>query len=171
MRKKSARAVVADGLPDLYPRLWRFCLVLTRDRNMADDLAQMTCERALAKADKFMPGTDLDRWLFTIARRLWLNDIRAAKVRQGAGLVAIEDSDLADEKPTAEANIFAREVFDLVQTLPEAQRLTVLLVYVEGHSYRDAAAILEIPVGTVMSRLASARKAISAAAARTGLDG
>lgn len=162
LRKNSAQAVVRDGLPAIYPRLWRFCLVLTKDRTMAEDLAQATCERALVQADKFTPGTDLDRWLFTMARRLWLNDIRAAKVRTGEGLVPIEEHEPADQKPTSETNIFAREVFDMIQALPEAQRMTALLVYVEGRPYREAAEILDIPIGTVMSRLASVRKAIAA---------
>ncbi|MDX8347111.1 MULTISPECIES: RNA polymerase sigma factor [unclassified Cognatiyoonia] len=161
MRKKSARDAVAGGLPAIYPRLWRFCLVLTRDRAMAEDLAQMTCERALIHADKFTPGSDLASWLFTMARNLWLNDIRAANVRRGTGTVPVEQSGLTDEKPDIEANILAREVFDIIQALPEAQRLTTLLVYVEGHTYREAAEILDVPIGTIMSRLASARKAVT----------
>ena len=138
---------------------------------MAEDLAQMTCERALTHAEKFTPGTALDRWLFTMARRLWLNDIRATNLRRGAGLVSVEDNDLTDEKPGVETNILAREVFDIMQALPEALRLTTLLVYVEGHSYRDAAEILDVPVGTVMSRLASARKKIKALVEEQGKEG
>lgn len=162
---------MADGLPDVYPSLWRFCLVLSRDRVMAEDLAQMTCERALINAEKFTPGTNLDHWLFTMARRLWLNDIRANNVRRRTGLVPIEESNLTDEKPGAEANILAREVFDIIQALPEAQRLTTLLVYVEGHTYREAAEMLDVPVGTVMSRLAAARKTITGVVEGKGNQG
>lgn len=158
------------GLPALYPRLWRFCLVLTKARPAADDLAQTTCERAIKNADKFEPGTDLDRWLFTMARRIWLNDIRAAAVRQGQGTVAVEDTDIADKKPQIETNILAREVLDMVQALPEGQRLAALLVYVEGYSYKEAAAQLEIPVGTVMSRLSTVRKTISGQIDQTGIE-
>lgn len=106
-------------------------------------------------------GSDLDRWLFTMARRLWLNDVRAAKVRQGAGLVAAEDTNIASNAPTADMNILARQVLDRVQALPDGQRLAVLLVYVEGYSYRETAELMDIPVGTVMSRLSAARKNIS----------
>lgn len=159
--KNKHRMAVADGLPQLYRRLWRFCLVLTTNRSAADDLAQATCERALLQADKFKLGSDLDRWIFTMARRLWLNDIRSAKLRQGQGLVVIEDEDIIDPKPGVEVNILAREVLDIVQALPDGQRLAVFLVYLEGHSYRDAANFLEIPIGTVMSRLSAARKTIS----------
>lgn len=161
MRKSAAQAAVSEGLPAIYPRLWRFCLALTRDRAKAEDLAQSTCERALTQADKFDPGTDLDRWLFVMARRLWLNEVRATKVRRGEGLVPIEETDTQDNKPNVETNILARQVFDMVQALPEAQRMTALLVYVEGRPYREAAEILDIPIGTVMSRLSSVRKAIA----------
>lgn len=148
-------------MPVLYPRVWRFCMVLTRSRADADDLAQATAERALQNAEKFEIGSDLDRWLFTMARRLWLNNMRANAVRVGQGVVPIEDSDLADEKPPVETNIFAREVLTKVDGLPDGQRLCVLLVYVEGYSYREASALLEVPIGTVMSRLATARKVIA----------
>ena len=156
---------MSSGLPSLYPRLWRFCYVLTKRRDAADDLAQASCARALEQSDKFEPGTSLDRWLFTIARRLWLNDLRSAKTRRGQGLVLVEEVDLEDYKPSVETNILAREVFTVIQDLPESQRLAVLLVYVEGSSYREAADVLDVPIGTIMSRLATARKTI---AHRTG---
>ena len=129
----------------------------------ADDLAQTTALRAVENAEKFVPGTHLDRWLFVMARRIWLNEKRAEKVRLAGGLVPVEDIDIPDEKSSPETNIFASDVFRQVMGLPEAQRITVLLVYVEGHSYQEAADMLEIPIGTVMSRLSAARKAIQAA--------
>lgn len=156
---------MADGLPGVYPRLWRFCLVLCKDRAAADDLAQNTCARALEKADQFTPGTHLDRWLFVMARRLWLNNQRAGKLRQG--VVAVDDTELTDPAPPTETNILAREVFTMIQALPEAQRMTALLVYVEGQTYREAADILDIPVGTVMSRLSAVRKTINGQMAET----
>lgn len=155
-------AAVSAGLPDLFPRLWRFCLVLTKSADRADDLAQATCERALLNAEKFNLGTNLDRWLFTIARRMWLNDIRSAKVRQGTGTVPIEDIDVPNNNPHVDVNILAAEVLSMMQALPEGQRVTTFLVYVEGYSYREAAEMLDIPIGTVMSRLAGSRKTIAA---------
>ena len=143
-------------------------MVLTKARDTADDLAQAACERALLNADKFQPGTDLDRWVFTIARRIWLNDIRSAKVRRGEGLVQVEDVDVADDAPHIEVNIFAAEVLKIMQALPEGQRVTTFLVYVEGYSYREAAEMLEIPIGTVMSRLAGARKTVAGKVAAKG---
>lgn len=137
-------------------------MVLTKAADRADDLAQATCERALFNAEKFKLGSDLDRWLFTIARRIWLNDIRSAKVRQGNGIVPVENIDVPHNKPHVDVNILAAEVLDMVQALPEGQRMTTFLVYVEGYSYREAADMLDVPIGTVMSRLAGARKRIAA---------
>lgn len=158
--KKKAQAEIQAGLPELYPRLWRFCLVLTRNRHAADDLAQEACLRALDQAAHFQPGTHLDRWVFTLTRRLWLNEIRARKVRQGAGQDDVYELDLADNGANTEMNIFALEVFNMVQALPQGQRMAVLLVYVEGYSYRDASELLDIPIGTIMSRLATARRTL-----------
>jgi len=98
-----------------------------------------------------------------MTRRLWLNDLRAQKIRTAGGLLPVEDFDLPDAGPDTETNILARQVFAQVMALPEAQRATVILVYVEGYSYAEAAQILDIPIGTVMSRLASARKKIEVA--------
>ena len=129
---------------------------------MADDLAQTTAMRALEKADQYQPGTQLDRWLFTLARRIWLNELRANAVHRAGGLVPVEDTEIADTRRLdAETNSFAREVFDKVLELPEAQREAVLLVYVEGFSYRETADMLDIPIGTIMSRLAAARKKLA----------
>lgn len=159
--QKSAEREIRDGLPALYPRLWRYAMAMSGRRDWAEELAQSACVRALEKADGFVPGTHLDRWIFRLTKRIWLNELRARHVREGAGLVAAEDIDLPAGDPTSEANIFLAEVLSKVNTLPEAQRMTVVLSYVEGYSYRETAEILEIPIGTVMSRLAAARKTLA----------
>jgi len=136
-------------------------LARTGRRDIGEDLAQATCVRALEKQTQFQKGTRLDLWLFKMAHRLWLNDLRAQKVRRGQGVVPIEDASIPDNKPDAVSNIFGREVLNKVMSLPEAQRTTVLLVYVEGFKYAEAAEILNIPPGTVMSRLSAARATLS----------
>ncbi len=155
--KKDSTSKVRYGLDALYPRLWRYCVVLTKSNDLADDLAQAVCLRALEKAEQYQEGTHLDRWIFRIAQRHWINDLRKSAVRRGAGLVPIEETDLVDGNFDPEANILGREVLLSVMALPEAQRSVVVLAYVEGYSYRECADILDIPVGTVMSRLAGAR--------------
>ncbi len=132
-------------------------MTTTGRRDWADDLAQATCERALAKADQFTPGTHLDRWLFALARSIWCNDLRSRRVRTGMGLIPVEEAGLQSHGLSAETNLFSTEVLSNVAALPEAQRLAVLLVYIEGYSYREAAGIMDVPVGTIMSRLATAR--------------
>lgn len=161
----SPEAEIRAALPGLYPRVWRFCLTLAASRDMADDLAQRTAVRALEKAALYQPGTRLDSWLFTMARRIWLNELRATAVRRGQGLVAVEDVDLPDASPDANMNILVREVLAVVNTLPEAQREAVLLVYVEEFTCKEAASVLDVPIGTVLSRLATARRRINTALA------
>jgi RNA polymerase sigma-70 factor (ECF subfamily) len=137
-------------------------VVVTGNPERAGDTAQAACVRALERADQFAPGTDLDRWVFRIAQRLWLNELRSEAVRRGGGMAPVEELDLPDPGPDAETTIYGQQVLMRVMHLPEAQRVTVLLVYVEGYSYREAADILDIPIGTVMSRLAAARSTLSA---------
>jgi RNA polymerase sigma-70 factor (ECF subfamily) len=119
------------------------------------------CARAIERADQFVPGTRLDRWLFAILRSIWLNEIRARRVREGGGFVDAEDALSTDGAHLIETNILAAEVLKAIGRLPEAHRETVLLVYGEGYSYAEAAKALEIPIGTVLSRLAAARAALA----------
>jgi RNA polymerase sigma-70 factor (ECF subfamily) len=158
---EASRREVRAGLEPCLARLWRYALVLSRAGDAAEDLVQATCLRALERADQFVPGTRLDRWLFTILRSIWLNEIRARRIRQGGGFVDAEDALTSDGAQVIETNILAAEVLEAIGRLPEAQRETVLLVYGEGYSYAEAASALGIPVGTVMSRLAAARLALA----------
>jgi RNA polymerase sigma-70 factor (ECF subfamily) len=143
------------------PRLWRYALTLTRKAQDAEDLVQATCLRAIERADQFLPGTKLDRWLFTILRSIWLNQVRGERLREGEGRVDAEATLWFDGARVAESNISVAEVLKKLGGLPAAQRETALLVYAEGYSYAEAAAMLAIPVGTVMSRLAAVRAALT----------
>lgn len=136
--------------------------MLTRARHSAEDLAQAACLKALERAGQFSADSHLDRWVFKIAQRIWLNELRARAVRRGGGLVPVEEMDLPDQAADPEMNIFARQVLMAVSELPEAQTSAIILVYVEGFSYKEAAEILEIPIGTVMSRLSAGRIRIAA---------
>ena len=135
--------------------------MLSSSRDAADDLVQATCLRAIERADQFAPGTRLDRWLFAILRSIWLNDIRARRVREGGGFVDAEDALTVDGAHAMEVNILTNEVLTAVGRLPEAQRETALLVYAEGYTYAEAAIALEVPIGTIMSRLATVRAALA----------
>ena len=158
---ETSRREVRAGLEPCLARLWRYALVLTRGNDAAEDLVQATCLRALERADQFTPGTRLDRWLFTILRSIWLNEIRSRRIRERGGFVDAEDALTSDGAREIETNILASEVLMAVGKLPEAQREAVLLVYAEGYSYAEAASALSVPIGTVMSRLAAARAALA----------
>jgi RNA polymerase sigma-70 factor (ECF subfamily) len=151
---------VRAGLPEHLARLWRYGLLLSGRRDAAEDLVQATCVRALERSGQFIVGSRLDRWLFSILRSIWLNELRARRIRQGEGAVDAEAHLVFDGIREIETNILARQVLKEVQSLPQAQRETLFLVYVEGLAYREAAQLLEVPIGTVMSRLAAARESL-----------
>ncbi len=136
-------------------------MFLSGDREQANDLAQATCLRALENHRHFRAGTHLDRWLFVMARRIWLNEMRKASVVASKNFVSIEEIEVADKKPSPEVNIMASDVLSRLMALPEAQRETAALVYVEGHTYREASEMLDVPIGTVMSRLSIVRKKLA----------
>ena len=158
---EASRREVRAGLEPSLARLWRYALVLSKARDAADDLVQATCLRAIERADQFVPGTRIDRWLFAILRSIWLNEIRSLKIREGRGFVDAEDALVGDGVHEMETNITASKVLSAVGGLPEAQRETILLVYAEGYSYAEAAAALGVPIGTIMSRLAAGRAALA----------
>ncbi|WP_298835801.1 RNA polymerase sigma factor [uncultured Roseobacter sp.] len=159
-RRKTAAEQIGDVLPEVFPRLWRYSLSLTGNRDAADDLAQAACLRAMENATRFAPGSGIDAWMFRITHNLWISTLRKTAVRTGGGLVAVDETVVEDPAPGPERQALNREVLRTVLRLPEAQRVTVILVYAEGYSYREAADILDVPVGTVMSRLATARAAL-----------
>ena len=150
-----------SGLEQCLARLWRYAVMLSSSRDTADDLVQATCLRALERADQFAPGTRIDRWLFAILRSIWLNEIRARRIREGGGFVDAEEALTVDGAHQIEVNIQTAQVLSAVGRLPEVQRETGLLVYGEGYTYAEAAAVLGVPIGTVMSRLASVRAALA----------
>ena len=164
----ASEADIRTGLTEHLSRLWRYGLVLSRKRDVAEDLVQQTCVRALERAAQFQPGTRLDRWLFSILHSIWLNEIRANKVRQGQGFADAEEALVFDGAGATETHVAAAELLRKVDALPEAQRSAVFLAYVEGLAYREVADILNIPIGTVMSRLAAARARLSAETAEGG---
>ncbi|MBB3929573.1 RNA polymerase sigma-70 factor (ECF subfamily) [Kaistia hirudinis] len=129
---------------------------------------QATCLRALERADQYQPGTRLDRWLFSILHSIWINELRARRIRLGEGEVDAETALVFDGAHAIETNILASQVLARIGRLPDAQRETVLLVYGEGYSYREAADLLGVPIGTIMSRLASARERLAEEGARPG---
>ena len=146
------------------PRLHRFALLLTGSRADADDLVQATCERAITRLDGWVRGTSLDRWLFKIAHNLHRNHRRDQANRLRLVTEHGQTQEFLDDGARrAEAWTELQEVRVKVQALPEEQRIVLTLVAIEGFSYQEVADLLEVPVGTVTSRLARARDALRAA--------
>ena len=154
---------LSNELPTLLPRLWRFAMRLTGDRHDAEDLVQRACVRALERRHQLQPGTSTLSWLFSIVHSIWLNEVRAQQTRRRGSIQWSEElaDTVADPTgPSPETYTLHRQIISAVERLPDAQRAVMLLVAVEGLSYREAAQALDVPVGTVMSRLARARLAI-----------
>ncbi len=152
----------------MLPRLRRFAYALTGSRDLGDDLVQAACERALARLNQWQPGTRLDSWMFRIMQTIWIDQMRAKKVRGHiADLDAANDIAGADGEQAMEARLTLKRVRGAVQELPEEQRLVLTLVSIDGRSYKEAAELLDVPVGTITSRLARARKRLYEAAYET----
>jgi RNA polymerase sigma-70 factor (ECF subfamily) len=132
-------------------------MVRCADRALADDLVQATCVRALERAEQFIPGSRLDNWLFSILDSIWRNVRRAQGVRNGNGLIDVAEAGLASSDADEEIRLQLVDAVRLIAALPDGQRSVLLLVCIEGLSYEETAQVLAIPVGTVMSRLSSAR--------------
>lgn len=144
------------------PNLRRFALSISRSASIADDLVQITCEKALKNRGSYTDGTNLDAWLLRILRNSWIDQTRRDA---GQGKHArIEDlPELPDpvEGTSAEHRLVLQDTLKAINRLPEDQREVLMLVCVEELSYKDVSAILDVPIGTIMSRLARARKKIA----------
>jgi RNA polymerase sigma-70 factor, ECF subfamily len=138
------------------PRLRRYARALTRDGSRADDLVQSCLVRAIAKGHLWQPGTDLRAWLFTILHNQHVNDVRRS-VREGVRVPVEEVGATLTVPPNAVAALQLRDLERAIATLPAEQRQAILLVGLEGLSYEKVAAILDVPVGTVRSRLSRGR--------------
>jgi len=138
------------------PRLRRYARALTRDGTRADDLVQSCLVRALAKSHLWQPGTDLRAWLFTILHNQHVNDVRRA-VREGINVPMEDVAPVLTVPSTQGASLQLRDLDRAMARLPEEQRQVLLLVGLEGMRYEEVATVLDVPVGTVRSRLSRGR--------------
>jgi RNA polymerase sigma-70 factor, ECF subfamily len=139
------------------PRLRRYARALLRDRDAADDLVQDSLERALTRLDNWRTGENPRRWLFTIMHHLFVDQMRKLNRR---GKDAALSPEIAEgiATPAAQHDGFAvRDILDALETISPERRAAILMVAVEGFSYAEAADILGIPAGTLMSRIARGR--------------
>ena len=152
-----------DGLAALLPRLRRFAHALSRNAADADDLTQASMERALRSRDQWQPGTMLDSWCYRIMRNLWIDTARS-RVRSAAR-EAPEDEGLnvgEDPREAMNAAVDLKRIMAAMAKLPDEQREVVALILVEGFGYREVSEMLDLPIGTVSSRLVRGRTALLA---------
>lgn len=151
---------ILDEIEAAIPALRRYALALTRDRVTADDLVQDCLERAVSRRHRWRREGPVQAWMFRILQNLWRDELRRRPRR--AHLVAVETLE-AQAPPVSggqEAHLALADVHRAMGRLPEDQRAALLLVAVEGLSYDEAAQVLGIPRGTLMSRLARARTSL-----------
>lgn len=151
-----ARAELERNIDEYVDGLTRYAMVLTRDRDAAEDLVQETLAKAIAAADQWQPGSDLRVWLFRILHNTFISDRRRHRVREDAKLMLPEP--VEDTDPTRRIEL--QQVLDALLELPEAQRQPIILVALKEMSYADAARTLDLPLGTFYSRLGRGRAAL-----------
>ena len=171
------RANFADQAMEFAPQLYSAALRMTRNQADAEDLVQETYLRAYRGFEGFTEGTNLRAWLFRILTNTYINTYRARQRRpQETDLADVEDLYLYRRLHSLDAVLGSRsaedtlmemltddEVKQALEALPENFRLPVLLADVEGFAYKEIAEMLDIPIGTVMSRLHRGRKAMQKA--------
>lgn len=163
---------VREQMVALLPRLRRFAYSLAGSLDEGDDLVQQACERALARLDQYTPGTRLDSWMFRIIQTSWLNRLRYS------GRRGVENNPEVAENIGFDARIHeqteARAALAIVRAevakLPEEQRAALALVALDGMTYQEAADALDVPIGTIMSRVARARRKLAAAVEAPKMD-
>ncbi|MCC2689224.1 MAG: polymerase subunit sigma-70 [Rhizobiaceae bacterium] len=140
------------------PRLRRYARALLHDADAADDLVQDCLERALLRLDNWQTGESPRRWLFTIMHHLFVDQMRKSRRRSEVVMLTLDDSEALSSPATQTETIASREIVDALQAVSPDRRAALLMVGIEGFSYAEAANILGIPAGTLMSRIARGRE-------------
>ncbi|QNA89168.1 RNA polymerase sigma factor [Massilia sp. Dwa41.01b] len=148
----------ATEIAALLPRLRRFARSITFHREDADDLVQIAVERALGRSEQYAEGTRLDSWMFRIVRNAWIDEVRSRTRRDQVFAPEEEGEHVGDD--FAEAHQQRLAIQKAMSLLPEEHRVVIALVLVDGLPYKEAAEVLDIPMGTLTSRLARAREAL-----------
>jgi len=159
--ERVAPGEVRRALVACLPRIHRYARRLSGSTWEADDLVQAACERALSRIDGFRADGSLEGWMYRTVQNLWLDGRRAAVVR-GGDAEPVDPDTLDGIGDGIEARLMLERVRADLDRLPDDQRVVLLLVCVEGLSYSEAAATLDVPIGTIMSRLSRARRALHA---------
>ena len=149
---------IQEQIVALLPRLRRFARNLARNPHDADDVVQIAVERALQRREQWRSDARLDSWLFKILRNAWIDEVRSRGRRAKIFMPEEHGEQVGEASMEREIDRWTAET--ALTRLPEDQRLAVSLVLIEGLSYKDAAEVLEVPIGTLTSRLARGREAL-----------
>ena len=159
---------IHEQIVALLPRLRRFARNLARNPHDADDVVQIAVERALMRLDQWRSDARLDSWMFKIVRNAWIDELRSRGRRDKVFLAAEAGEHVGTDSMARETDLLA--VQSAMAGLPQEQREAVSLVLVEGLPYREAADVLDVPIGTLTSRLARGREALQAMLGTEGED-
>ena len=140
------------------PRLRRYARSLLRDRDAADDLVQDSLERALARLEQWQTGESPRRWLFTIMHHLFIDQMRKMSRRGAASMLSLDAGEALAVPAEQAESVESREIIDALQAISPDRRAALVMVGIEGFSYAEAASILGVPAGTLMSRIARGRE-------------
>lgn len=154
----TTNATINNDIAALLPRLRRFARSIVYNREDADDLVQIAVERALGRSAQWQPDTRLDSWMFRIMKNAWIDEVRS-RIRRD-NLFAPEEAGEHVGDQAAEAQQQRMAIEKAVGMLSEEHRMVVALVLVDGMPYKEASEVLEIPIGTLTSRLVRARAAL-----------
>jgi RNA polymerase sigma-70 factor, ECF subfamily len=166
MNTIGTQQTVHEQIVTLLPRLRRFARNLTRNPHDADDVVQIALERALTRLDQWRSEARLDSWMFKIVRNAWIDELRARGRRDKIFLAAEAGDNVGTDPMARETELMS--VHSAMARLPDDQREAVSLVLIEGLPYREAAEVLDVPIGTLTSRLARGREALQAMLASQG---
>ncbi len=152
--------LLRDEVIELLPRLRRVARAIARNAHDADDLVQITVERALRRFDQWEDETRLEGWMFGIMRNAWIDEVRARGRRERVFAPEAAGENVGEPSSDRDQDAIALQAG--LARLPEEQRMAIGLVLVEGLSYKEAAEVLQVPIGTLTSRLARGREALAA---------
>lgn len=145
----------------LLPRLRRFGAALAGSNDEGDDIVHAAIERALSRSGQWQPGTRLDSWMFRIMQNIWKDRRRRLRTDREKQTLEMAATDLAiDGQRVTETSLMLTRAREQFARLSDDHRMVLALVVIDGHSYQEAASLLEIPIGTLMSRLYRAREAL-----------
>jgi RNA polymerase sigma-70 factor, ECF subfamily len=162
-KRKHRRELLQEQMVTLLPRLRRFARNLTGDADSADELVQMTCERALQRLHQYRDNTRLDSWLYRIVYTQWIDRTRRRQRRAFHQEALREDQESRGDGLSSPGRLVSfMDVKKALGQLAHEHRAAILLVTVEGHTYSEAAGVLGVPAGTVASRVARARQSLAA---------